>query len=396
MTHTVLGGVSLGYQPVWNRLRELCGIRLFVSAEDTSVDALHLLNSINELWSAQSPTLILSVQSLPLLSDILMLPSQSNLWIEVSPSQLQDPVMLQRVHQAHHHGAKLVWRGESGSRPSAALAPCFLRNMLRLSTQDSRLSSPVLPDQIYESVASQELAEHCLDSQGVWGLVAWPIDDVLRSYQHQRIQPARRVIVNLMESIDADSSVEHIEQILSEDPILYYAFMRYANSASLSLRTDIESVRRALMVLGLSMLRAWLIEQLPQANSDLNLQPVRSTLVLRADLMVHLLDAGDSHELRREIHLCGLLSQIDLLLGEPLEAALARLPLPDRVSSAILKQSGPYAPYLEVATALELPDTQATRRLCLMHQLNLEEVNRAVLRTLSTARKHPAKGSLLA
>jgi len=147
-----------------------------------------------------------------------------------------------------------------------------------------------------------------------------------------------------------------------------------------------------MMVLGVSLLRSWLLEQLPHASNDMNLQPVRSALVIRADLMAQLLDAGDGDDLRREIYQCGLLSQIDLLLGEPLVAALARLPLSDRVTSAILNQSGPYAPYLEIATALESPHTQATRRLCHAHDLELGTVNHALLRTLSSPHETVAKG----
>ena len=95
--------------------------------------------------------------------------------------------------------------------------------------------------------------------------------------------------------------------------------------------------------------------------------------------------------MRREIFLCGLLSQIDLLLGEPLNEELARLQLPARISSALLSHSGPYAPYLDIATALESPNTHATRMLCNAHEMNIEDVNRALLRTLSQTRQHPTK-----
>ena len=76
---------------------------------------------------------------------------------------------------------------------------------------------------------------------------------------------------------------------------------------------------------------------------------------MRARLMEHLLDAGDEDTLRREVFLCGMLSQIDGLLGEPLRDALHRLPLSERVNGAILGHSGPYAPFLELASALEYP-----------------------------------------
>ena len=149
------------------------------------------------------------------------------------------------------------------------------------------------------------------------------------------------------------------------------------------------------MVLGYARLKSWLLEQLPHATSDLNLQPVRSAMVLRARLTEHLLDAGDEDKLRREVYLCALLSRIDLLLGEPLAQALQRLPLSERIIAAILHNSGPYAPYLELAAALESSDTRATAALCASHQLSLEQVNRALLRTLCLAQPHPTRGLLL-
>ena len=416
MPHTVLGNVSLGYQLLWNRLRQLCGVRLFIGTDDaTTVDALHLLGALDELWSEQAPTLLLSVQSHRLLGDILEHAPTNSPWIEVHEMHLRDATIVQRVLQAHQRGMKLIWRGEPGARPSAALAPCFLRKIVTLTADEalaglrvslrkhngtqaplsSRISSPVLAGDIYEAVASRVLAEHCLDEQAAWSLAGWPVEDVLHGYRHQQIQPGHRTVVALIEAIDADDSVELIEQLLREEPILVYRFMRYANSAALSLRTEIESMRHGLMVLGFSQLRSWLLEQLPHASSDLNLQPVRSAIVVRARLMEHLLDAGDGDDLRREIFMCGLLSQIDLLLGESLHASLARIPLSERITSAILGHAGPYMPYLDVATALESADTQAGRALCDAHQMNCEEVNRALLRTLASARARPAKGLLL-
>ena len=150
------------------------------------------------------------------------------------------------------------------------------------------------------------------------------------------------------------------------------------------------------MVLGYSKLKSWLLEQLPHTTSDLSLHPIRMAMVMRARLMEHLLDAGAEDGLRRDVYLCGLLSQIDLFMGEPLAAALQRLPLSPRIDSAILAESGPYLPYLQLATALESPRLRHVGALCKAHQINSEEVNRALLRTLSTVQANPAKGLLFA
>ena len=417
MAHTILGRVSLGYQLLWNQWRQLCGVHLFVGIDDlTPVDAQQLLSSLNDQWSDQAPTLLLSIQSPRLLSDLLEHAPVDSPWLEVNDMHLRDPAMAQRVHHAHQRGLRLIWRGEPGTRPSAALAPCFTRTMLTLSPEEalaglrvslrkhngadsarpSRVTSPVRAGHIYESVASRVLIEHCLDEQNVWGVAGWPMEDVLHGYRNRRIQPDQRTLVKLIEAIDADQSTDMIEHLMSQEPVLAYGFLRYANSAGLGLTTAIETIRQGLMVLGAVLLRAWLQEQLPQATSNLNLDPVRSAMVLRARLMEHLLDAGHHEDLRREVFMCGLMSQIDLLLGEPLAEALARIPFPERIPQAMLAHDGPYLPYLDLATALESPNTHATRVLCDTLELDIEEVNRALLRTLSSAAVHPAKGALLA
>lgn len=414
MAQTVLGSISLGYQLLWNQLRQPAAVQLFIDTDaEVPVDARHLLGALRELWPEQAPVLLLSIRSLPLLHEMLEQGGSNDPWIAVLEDGLADPVLAQRVHQAHQRGLRMVWQGEPGQRPGPAIGSCFHKliigltadealQALRISLQKQRdqdgsapAKSPVAAGHIYDGIASRALAEHCLDQQGAWALTGWPVEDVLHNYRQQLIQPGQTAIVRLIEAIDADVPLDTIELILSEEPVLTYRFLRYVNSAGLGLRSEVESIRRGLMVLGYSVLKAWLLEQLPHAASDLNLQPVRTTLVTRAHLMERLLDAGEEDNLRREVYLCGLLSQIDVLLGEPLATSLQRLPLPERVNAALLQQSGPYAPYLEIAAALESRDTRATHTLCNAHQIGLEDVNRALLRTLAAMLARPARGLLV-
>ncbi len=137
------------------------------------------------------------------------------------------------------------------------------------------------------------------------------------------------------------------------------------------------------MLLGLSRFKQWLLEQMPLATNEPDMEPVRTGIVMRAHLMEHLLDAGDEDTLRREVFLTGMLSQIDGLLGEPLRDALQRLPLSERVNSAILGRSGPYAPFLELAGALEYPHMDNVAALCETHELHLDDVNRTMLRVMA-------------
>jgi c-di-GMP-related signal transduction protein len=139
------------------------------------------------------------------------------------------------------------------------------------------------------------------------------------------------------------------------------------------------------MVMGYSKLRSWLMELIPHASTDPNLEPILWSMVLRARIMERLADAGAEDELRREVFLCGILSQLDLLLGEPLGAAIHRLPLPGRIASAVVGQTGPYAPWLEVATALESGNTRMIHDVCRAHTMAADDVNRALIRALAAS-----------
>lgn len=407
MSPSVLGHLTLGYQLVWNRLRQIAAIQLFIESEGAApVDAAHMLGTVAQAWSGQSPTLILSVQSDRLLADLLEHASASGPWIAVQNSLLADPAMARRVHDARCRGLSLLWRGEHAELENPQTAADFSRGIVcltpgevllgaraaLLSNRDAAAaaSSPVLADQIYEGVTNRLLAEHCLDQRGAWGVAGWPSEDILQACHHQ-VPPSHRSIVKLLAATDADASLEIIENLLADEPVLAYRYLRHVNSAAYGLRTGIDSLRHGLMVLGLGKFRHWLLEQRPQASDDVNLQPVRRAMVVQAQLMEHLLDAGDQEQLHREVVLCGLLSRIDALVGEPLVQALQHIPLSDRVIEAIVSQRGPYAPYLALAAALESPGMSAVPALCDTHGIDIAEVNRVLLRVLSQSQLYLPK-----
>lgn len=399
MAQTILGSLTLGYRPLWNRSRALAAVQLCIEAPpDAALDAAHLLAALQAQGDGPQP-LLLSVKSPQLLRDLLDHAPRSPHWIEVRSDWMHSHAMPQRVQRAHQRGLRLVWRGDAEHKPAADVAHCFFTQLLRLAPQDALaalqaaarhragapepIDSPVLAGKIYEGVASRLLMEHCLDQQNASALLGWPDEDVLHALQHKATPPEHQAMLQLVRAVDEDLSVEHIESLLGEEPILTFRFLAYANSAAVGLRTEIESLRHGLMMLGYTQLKRWLVEQLPQASRDPNLRPVKHAMVLRARLMENLMDAGAEHELAREIYLCGLFSQIDVLMGEPLGSALHRVPLSSRIYNATVRDSGPYAPLLHIASALESDDGAAIRGLCHEHGMGLEEVNRALLRTLA-------------
>ena len=401
MVQSVLGSLILGYRPLWNRARKLAGIQLYAQNEAaTVVDAAHLLRTVQEMWSSTSPPLLLSAQTRQLLCSLLDDAPRGAPWIEVRGDWLSDSAILARVKAAHQRGLKLVWRGDMARLPGPEVARCFDNSLLTLRAEDAiaalqrgpqqpgapklppRNISPILAGQMYENVASRALMEHCLDNNAL-ALAGWPTEDVLYSMRHTPQQPSHAVIHRLMKAIDNEQSLETFEDIMSEDPILSYRFMIYTNSAALGLRTGIDSLRRGMVMMGYESIKRWLSDQLPHSCTEPNMQPIRESMVMRARLTTLLLNPGVENELRREIYLCALLSQMDELLREPLGTILRRIPLSERIYDATVLHTGPYAPSLQMACALEHDDASVIRRLCEEHEMDLEEVNRALLRVLS-------------
>lgn len=416
MTTSVLDEVSLGYQLYWNARREPAAIGLAIGTHGGPVtDGPGLLAALQGLWPGKALPLLLAVSSGALLSNLLDHAQPGSPGLILDESLLRDPTIARRAHQAHQRGLALLWRGAPGARPPASLAPCFSGLLLTLTATEALASlqvsrpkpkafeqgwspptrSPLPSGHLYADVASRRQVDLCLDELNAWGVAGWPVEEVLDGYGKRLVQPARNAITRLLEAVDADDSHADIDQLLRREPILAYRLLRFANSVGLGLRMPVDSLSRAVKALGYTQLRAWLREQLPRASSDRDLLPISTAMALRARLMVQLQPDSAGQCPEEDVYLCGLLSHMDLLLGEPLPEVLARLPLSAPVKAALLQQAGPLRAALEIAMALESPHTDRTRLLCELHNTDHGTVNQALLQTLAKTRNQPAKGLLL-
>ncbi|MDP3577779.1 HDOD domain-containing protein [Methyloversatilis sp.] len=377
MSDSVLDQLTLGYRLLWNRRREIAAVELHADPlpETGGIDARHLLATLAELWPTRAPQLLLRVGHPLLLLDLLAHGRADGPWLVLPPEVQTDAVLRPRAQQAQARGLPLLWPG----RLPAPATPTTQRPSVYLT---DTAQAALFPGQIVLGSGHRTQTDAALDQHAAWALAGWPVEDVLHSLPAQARQPDRTAISRVVRAIDDDADLDRIETLLCADPVLAYRFLQHVNTTAPQLRGEIDTLQRGLQVWGLQHVQAWLLAQLPQAASEPALLPVRLGMVIRARLLEHLLDAGDEEDLRREVHLCGLFSQLDRLLGEPLATALQRLPLSQRILQALLEHSGPYHPALQLARALELADTRTTRLLTESYGYAPEDVNRALLRTL--------------
>ena len=412
MNHTVLDSVALGYQPVWNRARQLAAVRLAVQIlHPASVDAEHLWRAIGNDWPAAAPTLILALGTPELLTQALQEPPLRNSWLEVPHAWFEAPERLTQLVAASAKGHQLLRAADLAAVRSEVITPLDVRSLLQLNAEDAllalrqrnsvelTLSRVLLPGQIYAGVADHQLASVCLDQASAWGLLGWPDEDVLHAHRERPPRCSAAVIEQILAGMKAECSLEHLERLVRQDPVLVYRLLALVNSAAYGLRHEIQSLRHALMMLGFTSLARWLREQQAvnqvatgvkdERDAEDDLHPVRYAMVMRSRLAQHLLESGAEDDLRAEVYLTALFAQLDRLLHKPLGGLIQKLPLSERVFDAVLRASGPYHPLLDVARAQGDPAELASLpAVCERHEIGLEQANRSLLRMLATSRDY--------
>jgi EAL and modified HD-GYP domain-containing signal transduction protein len=410
MSDTILDSVALAYQPVWNRQRRLAAVRVAVLAVNPdSVDGAHLLEAIGEDWPVAAPLLSLSFSSQSMRNQALASEPVHNTLIEVPAQPFTTPEGLAPLALAVRRGHQLLRQATLAEVRSELIAPLDVRNLLRASAEEalealrvraanadkpSRLLSPILAGHLYEGIGCRALAELCLDEEGAWGLAGWPQDDVLHGWRDRPLLGSGSVIRECQQAIENDCSLDQLERFLRQDPVLVYRLLMLVNSATYGSDREIATLRHAIMMLGFAALKHWLGEQLAGSETDENLHPVRYGQVMRARLAQHLLDPGCAEDLRAELYLTALFSQIDRLIQKPIGPLLHKLPLSERLLDAVLRKGGAYFPLLEVAAAQgSFEHVHLLPAVCSAHEIPLEQANRSLLRMLATSRdqSHPPR-----
>jgi len=138
MSSSVLGSITIGYEPVWDQWRKRIGVRLWLDPESSSaVDANHLIESLQELWPAPRESCLLHPRAAGLPSDLLEHSTASNIWLEVPHAWLGDALLAGRVRKAQQRGVKLVLERRARDHPTEESASWFHTAILSLTAQDA-------------------------------------------------------------------------------------------------------------------------------------------------------------------------------------------------------------------------------------------------------------------
>jgi c-di-GMP phosphodiesterase len=166
----------------------------------------------------------------------------------------------------------------------------------------------------------------------------------------------------LAEANRPDVRLDRIEALISSDPTLAYGLLKVVNSSSYGLTVQVQSIRHAIVMLGIGQVRQ-LAMLLTMAGNSRDVSDELIVLAATRARMAALL-AGNDPELSSGAFTAGLLSVIEVVFHCSMYELLTDLPLPEPVRRALLDGTGPIGNLLAAVYAFERADTAALERLC--------------------------------
>lgn len=171
-------------------------------------------------------------------------------------------------------------------------------------------------------------------------------------FKAQRLPASRLATLRLMVALqNEDYSVEEIERLVAQDVSFSYRVLRCINSSYYNLPRKIESIRQAIVILGLENLR-----QMCAVVALLSMDDRPTSLLLNAmirarmcEQLAQLAGVADSGP----YFITGLFSLLDTLLGMPVEEIVADLPLATPVVRALIDEEGDLGLALRCTRAYE-------------------------------------------
>ena len=166
--------------------------------------------------------------------------------------------------------------------------------------------------------------------------------------------PAHQLVyIRLLAALSKpDLSMQELEALVKQDVSLSLRVLRFVNSAAVPIRTEVGSIRQALLLIGIEPIRKW-ASVWCLAGLNPGVTPELTTLALvraRSCELVgeksRLLDAS-------ELFVVGLFSLLDVLLSRTMADALDNLPLPPSTADALLGRDNKERSVLNAVIAYE-------------------------------------------
>jgi len=148
------------------------------------------------------------------------------------------------------------------------------------------------------------------------------------------------VVLNMLSKLhEPDVSSDELEKILVQDIALSYKLLRYINSAAFALRREVDSIKDAIILLGIDNLKNWVSLIMMSRIIDSKPTELIVTGMIRGK-MCEILAENNHPETRHQMFIIGLFSVLDALMDQPLIELLDNVILSTPIKLALLDKAG--------------------------------------------------------
>ena len=284
--------------------------------------------------------------------------SRQQLVIEVLEGQRVDSSMLHSLKLLRQQGYTIAlddFELDENSQHLIAYADIIKLDVLSLSPEKLQYHidylKPFNITLIAEKVETYEMFEQCKALgfdlfQGYF--LAKP-----RVITGRKISENKQSVLQLLSALqDQDVSIEQVERMIARDTLLSFKLLRLVNSAAFGLSRNVESLRQAIMLLGLNKLRNW-VNLLALSNLSGKPHELSVAALTRARMCEMLATKMNQRNRPDTYFTVGLLSTLDAFLDLPLAELLSNLSLSESLNNAMLTHAGPEGMVLQVVQAHE-------------------------------------------
>jgi len=200
------------------------------------------------------------------------------------------------------------------------------------------------------------------------------------------LSPSQLAMAELLyETSKPELDLASITSVFERDVSLSYKLLRYANSAIFKRRSEVSTIKQALVILGSSELKRFLgLMFAVTANPDKPTELIK--LAMTRAKFCELVAQDMRSQLDESIaFLTGLLSMIDAILDEELEVVLGKLPLATEIKEPLLTRKGVMAAIIKLVEFIEHAQWGKANKVMGMLSLNKEQAAKHYNEALSWA-----------
>lgn len=149
---------------------------------------------------------------------------------------------------------------------------------------------------------------------------------------------------------------DRLESVIKRDVSLSYMLLKYINSAAYGFRTKINSIKHALVMLGLKEVKKWVSLIVLRGMGEDKPDEIMTSSIIRAKFGELIAPMLGLKEQSPDIFLMGMFSMLDAIVDRPMSEVLADLPISEEIKKALLGNRNTYRDVYELIVSYEKGD----------------------------------------